>query len=266
LGWEDVLFEGWKWSFRPKHGACVYHADLEKPSSGITPKGIPDKTLPRGWEENLGVNIQTPASLFEYLVAFVNELFKPQSKDWYLCCDDGPGEVADFIYFEPPARRLHLIHVKAADSCKGSRGISVKAYEEVVSQATKNLRYLDLANLKLLIEKGKELPIAKACFHGDNLKPCGGRGDLLKALTANMGRRLLEKKVIVFQPHVRQTAWEDASRDWLNGAQPTSKNQMNRFLQLRTLLADTEITCRKIGAQFETWGEDDHLPPVTGTD
>jgi hypothetical protein len=196
--------------------------------------------------------------LFEYIVAFAEDLFKPLSKqDWHLCCDDGPGEIADFIYFEPGAGRLYLIHIKSADSSDGARTISVKAYEEVVSQAVKNLRYLDLANLKHLLEKGKNLPIGKACFYGNTLKPAGNRDLILQALDAYKGKRLLDKRVIVFQPHVRKSVWENAHKSWLSGYKSTPSNQINRLLQLRTLLAEAEITCRKIGARFETWGEDD---------
>jgi len=81
------------------------------------------------------------------------------------------------------------------------------------------------------------------------------------ALDAYKDRRLLDKRVIVFPPHVRRSFWDDAHNSWLAGTKPTSKNQTNRFLQLRALLADAEITCRKIGAQFETWGEDDTQVP-----
>jgi hypothetical protein len=193
-------------------------------------------------------------------VVYAKELFQPDpSHDWHLCCDDGAGEVADFIYFEPEADRLYLIHIKAANSNKMSRKISVKAYEEVSSQAVKNLRYLEVSNLLKLLDDGKGLPIAQACFYNSTAKPYGNRDKLLAALKG-YNRRLLDKRVIVFQPHVRKSDWIDACTSWEGKAAPTPRNQINRFLQLRTLLADAEITCRKLGARFETWGEDDTAP------
>jgi hypothetical protein len=164
--------------------------------------------------------------------------------------------VADFVYFEPEADRLFLIHIKAANSAEMSRKISVKAYEEVSSQAVKNLRYLEVPNLMKLLEDGASLPIAQACFYNTTVRPYGSRDKLLAALKA-YNRRLLEKRVIVFQPHVRKSDWIAACKSWEGKAQPTPRNQINRFLQLRTLLADAEITCRKLGARFETWGEND---------
>jgi hypothetical protein len=269
LGWEDVVYEAWKWPFRARRGHCTYRADLEKPERKKTPAGgtqsasMPKRGEVQGWEACLGENVQPEASLFEYVVVYAKELFQPgRGNDWHLCCDDGAGEVADFIYFEPEADRLYLIHIKAANNNSLSRKISVKAYEEVSSQAVKTLRYLEVPNLLKLLDDGKDLPIAQACFYNSNTKPQGNRDKLLAALKG-YNRRLLDKRVIVLQPHVRKTDWREACTSWENKAAPTRWNQINRFLQLRTLLADAEITCRKLGARFETWGEDD-TPPGEG--
>jgi hypothetical protein len=240
---------------------------MEKPPPTVKPKdtggargtaGVPSRDKGLGWETTLGTDLgRSPLSLFEYVVLHAEELFEPAAgQDWYLCSDDGPGEIADFIYFEPGAGRLHLVHAKGAAGDGDRRDLSVKVYEEVVSQAAKNLRYLDLKNLRSLLEKGQEkgLAIAAACFR--NGEPRGNRKELLAALAAHPWR-LREKKVIVFQPHVRRTLWESANRTWTEDKEePTPQNQVNRFLQLRTLLADAELTCRKIGASFEVWGEE----------
>ncbi|MGE5248782.1 MAG: hypothetical protein ACM3QS_01100 [Bacteroidota bacterium] len=264
LGWEDVVYDAWDWPFRPKRGGCEFYADLEKPSregeaaQTSTIVEIPNRSKPQGWEASLGVNIRNPGgSLFEYVVAFAEDLFRPaEGHDWHLCCDDGAGEVADFIYFEPDADRLYLIHIKAANTRERNRKISVKAYEEVASQAAKNLRYLEIPNLFKLLKDGSNLPIAQACFHNTTAAPCGDRREILRALEG-YNRRLLDKRVIVFQPHVRRRDWEATCKNWEKKATPTRANQINRFLQLRTLLADVDMTCRKLGVKFETWGEDD---------
>jgi hypothetical protein len=266
LGWEDVMYEAWDWPFRTKRDGHIFRADLEKPlgsfakTSASLNNGIPDRKKSQGWEADLGEKISTPASLFEYVVIYAKELFNPKpGNDWHLCCDDGPGEVADFVYFEPLADFLCLIHIKGAHSSEPGRKISVKAYEEVTSQAVKNLRYLDISNLVDILEMGRGLPIAQACFYNTTDRPYGSREKLLEALRG-YDRRLKRKKVIIFQPHVHMKDWFRAKADWENKKKATPHNQINRFLQLRTLLADAEITCRKMGASFETWGENDTAP------
>ena len=306
LGWQDVLFDSWEWKFRPESGAQLFDATKEKPDTvkdedaGTAKRSVelPDRKKGLGWEETLGQAIKSPGSLFEYLVVHAESLFAPASgAEWHLCCDDGPGEVADFIYFEPAAGRLYLIHIKAAESrlgkdkdksdadgksrdgraakggksssgdpaedgSKKQRGLSVKAYEEVVSQATKNLRYLEVGNLAELLAKGAaaKSPIAKSSFRNGK-GPLGDRKVILQALRG-YGRRPWEKKVIVFQPHVRRSVWDKAKEELRVTATPAAgggfgpQSQINRLLQLRTLLADAEVSCRRIGASFEVWGED----------
>jgi hypothetical protein len=273
LRWQDVLFDSWRWCFKSKGSRHQYDASKEKPPSKPGAKDDPSREKGLGWEKTLANPVGNPASLFEYTVVNAKKLFNPRG-DWHLCCDDGPGEVADFIYFEPGAGRLYLIHIKGAGKSSVGKGkkstskkkktdeltrdISVKTYEEVVSQAIKNIRYLDVVNLWSLLKqgvtkKGDKLPIWETSFLNGKMV---GRDTILKALEAHK-LRLLDKRVIVFQPHVRKTLWNEAQDEWRKGAESSPKNQINRFLQLRTLLADAEITCRKIGVQFEVWGEDD---------
>lgn len=267
LGWQDVLFESWKWLFDPLSSGKRFYACIEKPVAGHSGNAqVPSRKTARGWEAKLGTAIGAHGSLFEFLVSNAESLFGPTG-EWHLCCDDGPGEVADFVYFEPAAGRLYLIHVKGAattieqedselvNGTKPRRDISVKAYEEVIGQATKNLRYLDVLNLRELLEKGNGLPIGKACFYARADKPYGSRDKILEALQTHGTKHLPKRKVIVFQPHVRESVWKAAQEMWKQGTEPNPKNQVNRFLQLRTLLADAEITCRKVGAEFEAWGQ-----------
>ena len=108
LGWQDVLFESWRWPFRSRRGKHKFSAALEKPPT-ITKEGdrggargtagIPSKEKGLGWEKTLGTDLARPQlSLFEYVVLHAKELFAPApGQDWYLCSDDGPGEIADFI-------------------------------------------------------------------------------------------------------------------------------------------------------------------------
>lgn len=72
-------------------------------------------------------------SLFAWVVRRYN-------RDWLLC-DDGAGEVADFLHLANDGT-LTIIHVKAAGSLSPQRRIAVTAFEQVVSQAAKSSRFL----------------------------------------------------------------------------------------------------------------------------
>lgn len=70
------------------------------------------------------------------------------STDW-LMCDDGSGEISDFLHATTLDSHHHLtlIHVKAANSNKPSRLISVSAHDVVINQAIKNISSLNKANV-----------------------------------------------------------------------------------------------------------------------
>src|SRR5207244_1030311 len=92
-------------------------------------------------------------------------------KQGWLWCDDGSGEIADFIHLDSARTTLSLIHVKAAHSSSPGRGISVSAYEVVCAQALKNLRYTERAHLEEpLKEKLKaEARVARGWRNGKDL-------------------------------------------------------------------------------------------------
>ena len=65
--------------------------------------------------------------------------------DWLLC-DDGAGEVADFLHLADNGA-LTAIHVKGAASASPQRRIAVTGFEQLVSQAEKNVTTLRAENL-----------------------------------------------------------------------------------------------------------------------
>ncbi|HEY3258661.1 MAG TPA: hypothetical protein VGJ95_00085, partial [Pseudonocardiaceae bacterium] len=69
-----------------------------------------------------------------------------ESGSVWLICDDGAGEIADFLHLSN-AGMLSAIHVKAAHSRSADRQIAVTAFEQVVSQALKNVRLLNSDHL-----------------------------------------------------------------------------------------------------------------------
>ncbi len=98
------------WDFRDFTG---YRLDQEKPKAAGT-QAIHD-----------AIGVHGDESLFAWVVR--------QYRDGWLICDDGSGEVADFVHIANDGT-LTLIHVKAAHSASPRREIAVVPYEVVVVQ------------------------------------------------------------------------------------------------------------------------------------
>ncbi|MDO8107066.1 hypothetical protein Q6348_07625 [Isoptericola sp. b441] len=157
----------------------------------------------------------------------------------YLTCDDGPGEVADFVHLAND-ETLSLIHVKAASSDRSGRGIAVQRFEVVVGQAVKNIAYLDPDKL---IEALNRPRIAQpACWLDGARVP--GRSEMLEFLGARSAHA--PKRIIVVQPHVTMRAHEAA---WMSSAMPV------RLLD--TLLNAARGSITGVGAEFHVWGARD---------
>jgi hypothetical protein len=124
----------------------------------------------------------------------------------HLLCDDGPGEIADFIHLAPD-QTLSLIHVKAAHSASPHRQLAAGPYEVVASQATKNLLYLDPHRLsdRLL----PTVDCGRAAWH-DGAR-CADRQPFLEALAARSPRSTT--KVVIVQPHVTEARYLAAAAD-----------------------------------------------------
>ena len=131
-------FRNWEWpSFDD------FDIRQEKPSA-LTSQEMHD---------NIGVNDDT--SLFSWVL-------KNYGPNGWLTCDDGTGEIADFIKYDGDGT-VALVHVKAATSTHPKRPVNVTAYEVVTSQATKNLTYLNISHL---IERLATPAIARpACWY-----------------------------------------------------------------------------------------------------
>jgi len=104
-------------------------------------------------------NIGTPGedSLFSWVYLAIckgskakrlSHIRMSSSNDWLLC-DDGSGEISDFLHATTIDNHHHLtlIHVKAANSDQPTRLISVSAHDVVINQAIKNINHLNKANL-----------------------------------------------------------------------------------------------------------------------
>lgn len=178
------------------------------------------------------IHSQTGNSTDRSLFSWVADHFR----QGYLACDDGPGEVADFVHLNHDDT-LSLIHVKAANSDHPKRDIAVQPYEAVIGQALKNVVYLDPA--RLISALGVTRPYSTACWLDGRRLP--DRVEMLEYLGTRPRTAL--NRVVVLQPHVRMEAHRDA---WLQ--------QSAKVRLLDALLNAARGTVTGLGAEFEVWG------------
>ena len=168
------------------------------------------------------------------------------SSGW-LICDDGPGEVADFVHIAHDST-LSLIHAKAAHSSSSVRGISASAYEVVAGQAAKNSRYLiDLDSLYETLMIPQKLTRA-AWIDGDRVADRSEFLDMLQCLEATD-----EKRVLIVQPHVSEQIYTRA-RAADAGRSSLQVPEVSRLHSLETLLNTTRGAVVALGADLHVIG------------
>lgn len=209
----DLRFDGFRWADFGTH-----RVDLEKPS-----------TL---------AGIGAERSLFCWIHRNRPGLGPPEDPCGWLACDDGAGEKADFIHLsEATPAGLSLIHVKAAHSASARREIAVSAFEVVVSQAVKNLRYLEPELLGEGLEGGLGSRIRDWVWRNRGPAPPADMLHRLRRLGAS-----IEKRVVVLQPHLRRRALSTPG-----GRRPMS----TREAMLHALLLSADTACRGRGATLQ---------------
>jgi hypothetical protein len=152
-----------------------------------------------------------------------------------LICDDGPGEVADFVHISDDST-LSLIHVKSADSVASSRGAAVSPFEVVVSQAVKNSRlFIDPDQLKECID----MPHGSQRAAWTDGRRVPDRSEFLKRL----GGLLPDKRrVIIVQPHISELAYQRIRQG--------SGQEQSRLRMLETLLHAARAAVVALGADL----------------
>ncbi|MEZ5304083.1 MAG: hypothetical protein R3F11_26090 [Verrucomicrobiales bacterium] len=233
----DLPFEGWRFEELGESGSA----------RETNPKG--EKPTPPDHPQQFSVDaIGDQDSLFCWVANHWFGLSGLGSDTGWLICDDGAGEIADFIHLDLDPEDggrpvLSLIHVKGSKSDKANRSVSVSDYEVVCGQAVKNLRSLDQINLADQLEDGAGKEVARATWHdGTHVGDRTGAIAALRTLGSNYRRR-----VIVFQPRVTRTAHASAQQAIDDGSQGA---EANRLRQLNTLLLGAEADCRDLGAEF----------------
>lgn len=222
----DVPFHGFIWSTFTNHDVSK-----EKPidnNFNIMGQGQEDSLF--SWVKKYwtGINPQ-----------YVD--FAQQNVDGWLLCDDGGNEKADFIHVTNEAiPTISLIHVKGANSNSANRQISTTAYEVVISQALKNLRYVDKNSISETIDISPNANVANLVWYNGQQS---SRQDFKNFLNT---RPQYKKRVVILQPHVRQNNY--------NNAPPTATTK-NRLNQLNALLLSAQNTIQSLGAEFIVIGE-----------
>ncbi|MES1240956.1 MAG: hypothetical protein ABUT39_04995 [Acidobacteriota bacterium] len=250
--YKDVPFGAWRWlPFR--NDRAGYEVADEKPTEEIPDPKIPGRKVRR--QINLAEHTWDGRSLFDFVVKNVDNLFDSRPVERHLICDDRSGEIADFIYVEPTRRRLFLLHAKAAGSAT-ARGIAPAKYEVVTSQATKNLRFLDTGHLLERLRADNGIPIERSTWWGRENEEMARVENRTLAIAAieHLGA-FPEKWVVLLQPHTTRKVWEDAERQLREGE--LSGDDRIQHLRLKTLLADLEVVCKKVGASLMVWGDSD---------
>lgn len=210
-------FKGWRF-----HDFSGYDIDCEKPA-GVTAQEIHDA-------------IGTPgdSSLFGWLTATLGP--------GHLTCDDGANEVADFVHVDHGGL-LTLIHIKAS-SPSPTRRVAAGAFELVVSQASKNLSYLQPMRLMRALESaGVGQPAA--WLDGARVPD---RSQILAALRARPASA--ESLVVIVQPHHRQSL--DMSLRSLASSGGSSQDLL-RLQLIETMLNSTRGSAVGAGADLEVW-------------
>ncbi|WP_427885533.1 hypothetical protein ACQHIV_24695 [Kribbella sp. GL6] len=197
------------WEF---HDFSGYRLKQEKPDTK-SPQEIHEKT-------GIGGN-----SLFDWVVQHYPE--------GWLTCDDGAGEVADFVHVSDSGV-LTFIHVKGAGNDSPRRGISAAVYEVVTSQAEKNLLWF--SDLDALRDRLDNPPVAKPATwdHGVRLPD---RIEFLNAFDSRSASDPL--RVVIVQPHVSEMAYNRLRVDPLP-TQPS--DDLMRLFRLENLLRMTRTS------------------------
>lgn len=154
-------------------------------------------------------------------------------------------EIADFIHLDentaPPT--LALIHVKASNSSKPERKISVAPYEVVVAQAVKNLRHFDRDLLAEGLRSGMSHRVGKLVWRD---RERSDREQMLSALE-DLGTNY-QRRLVVLQPQVTKARHEAA-----RSGDETLEHR--RLQQLDSLLLGADADAHALGAPFTVLAE-----------
>lgn len=157
----------------------------------------------------------------------------------HLTCDDGANEVADFVHLADDGL-LSLVHVKAAGTKSLSRRCSAGAFEVVVSQATKNARYLVTERLVPQLERSTITPATWLAG-----KRVADRQAMLAGIRARGASD--PTRVVIVQPH-HCAARHNAARGGGAG------QDQNRLHLIETMLNSARGSIVGLGSELDVIG------------
>lgn len=205
---EVAPFHGWSWQ-----AFNGFDVSMEKP---LVAKGV------RIHDQ---IGISGDPSLFGWVVA--------RFSTGYLTCDDGSGEVADFVHLDHDDT-LSVVHVKSANAVQPTRSVAVQRYEGVIGQAVKNLAYLRGSSLADALD----VPSRKHSATWLDGSRVADRGDFVEHL--RLRSQAAATRVIVLQPQVTKLAYGHASN-------------VHKVRLLDTLLHSARASAVGLGADLEVW-------------
>ena len=166
----------------------------------------------------------------------------------FLTCDDGAGEVADFVHVSPDVDRLALIHVKAASSNRPTRAVSAQAYEVVAGQAVKNLMFLNRHALRERLAR----PAGRLRASWVDGARVDSRETVLEALDAL--KPVADAVVHIVQPHLQKHVYEKTRRE--------QSSESLRLRLLETLLNTARSSAVALSADLRVIGDGSAAAPV----
>ena len=211
-------FEAWRWV-----DFDSYRVTSEKPP-GNTPQEIHDNISRNG-----------DSSLFSWVVS-------EYGKDAWLLCDDGSGEVADFVRIDDDSR-MSLIHVKRSGADNPARPVNAAAYEQVLSQATKNFLYLDPGRLLAKLSAAQNL---RRASWSDRERDTTDN-DFMSVLKSRSRDGALE--VVVVQPQMTKITYSRVSEKESGGP------ELMRLRLLETMLHSARGSAIGLGAELTVVGD-----------
>lgn len=208
-------FAGWSWE-----SFDGFRIDVEKPSGVVHER----------------VGCIGDDSLFGWVVRHL--------ADGWLTCDDGSGEIADFVHVDPTGV-LSLVHVKRAHGHGPRRGVAVVPYQVVVAQAVKNLGFV--SDPPLLRSRLAASAAHKAYWSFG--RRVADRADLLEAL--DLRDTTSPCRVVVVQPHVSRTSYRRLAQR-REDSEPS--DDVLRLHLVESLLTSAALSVVGRGAQFVVVG------------
>jgi hypothetical protein len=140
----------------------------------------------------------------------LSHLRMSSAQDWLLC-DDGSGEISDFLHATTLDNHHHLtlIHVKAANSDQQTRLISVSAHDVVINQAIKNIGNLNKDNVVNALSQRVPATSSKPTWNPRNgsIAPVAGIDFVNHLSSWSPGR--MHVHVVIVQPHTLRSAFRN---------------------------------------------------------